>query len=189
MNILIVTAHPSPLGQTHVIANTYAEAKRAKNNIVQIVDLYADEYKVTMLDFLEIRNFTPSKVQLKFQEQIKWADEIVVVHPIWWGTPPSIMKSWVELTFWPKVAYHYSEKGKLEKLLTGKTAKVFVTCGGPAWYHYFIFMPLTSFWKVAVFGFVGIDITKVQICGNLDIYKNEKRAKHIEQFLKKIKKS
>ena len=148
MNILIVTAHPSPLGDTHAIANTYAEAKRLKQHEVQIVDLYSKEYEVPVLNFTNIREVVPSKVQLKFQEQLQWAHEIVVVHPIWWGTPPSIMKSWVELTFWPKVAYGYLPGGKVNKMLTGKTAKIFATCGGPSWYYHFIIMPLLSFWEI-----------------------------------------
>lgn len=189
MNILIVTAHPSPQGDTHTIANTYAEAKRAQGHSIQIVDLYAEENKVDVLRFTNIREFVPSKVQLRFQEQVLWANEIVVVHPIWWGLPPSIMKSWAELTFWPRVTYRYTGPGKVQKLLLGKTAKIFATAGGPSWYHYFLFMPLTSFWKIAVFGFSGVDVIDVKVCGYLDIYMNEKRTKHLENFIKKIKKS
>lgn len=189
MNILIVTAHPSPSGDTHTIAKTYADVKAAQGHSVQIVDLYADDYKVDVLRFTNIREFVPSKVQLKFQEQVLWANEIVVVHPIWWGLPPSIMKSWAELTFWPRVTYRYTGPGKVEKLLTGKTAKIFATAGGPAWYHYFLFMPLTSFWKIAVFGFSGVDVVDVKVCGNLDVYMNEKRTIHLEKFIKKIKRS
>ena len=71
MNILIVTAHPSPQGDTHTIAKTYAEKKSSQNHSVQIVDLYSDEYKVDLLKFANIREFVPSKVQLKFHEQIR----------------------------------------------------------------------------------------------------------------------
>lgn len=191
MNILIVTAHPSPLGDTHTIAKTYAEAKRSKNHTVKIVDLYSEENKVEPLNFTNIREFIPSKVQLKFQEQITWAHEIVVVHPIWWGLPPSIMKSWVELSFWPKVAYRYLPGGKVEKMLTGKTAKIFVTCGGPSWYYHLLIMPLLSFWKICVFQFSGVDVIDVKICGNLDTGKNnpERRAERMQNFLRKIKNS
>ena len=59
MNILIVTAHPSPLGDTHTIAKTYAEAKNNKNNTIQIIDLYSEEHKVDLLKFTNIREFAP----------------------------------------------------------------------------------------------------------------------------------
>lgn len=188
MNILIVTAHPSPEGVTHAIANTYAEEKRSKGHDVTIVNLYAKENEIPVLSFTHIREFAISDVQRKFHEQILWAHEIVVVHPIWWGLPPSIMKSWVELTFWPRVTYSYLPNGSVNKLLKGKKAKIFATAGGASWYHHFIFMPLLSFWDVCVFGFSGVDVVDVHICGKLDMLKGEARTKKIQTFLEKIKK-
>jgi putative NADPH-quinone reductase len=55
MKILIVKAHPSPLGHVHTIAETYAEAKRAKKHEVKVVDLYTDECKEGFLTFENIR--------------------------------------------------------------------------------------------------------------------------------------
>lgn len=191
MNILIITAHPSPFGDTHTIAKTYADAKLEKKHTVKIVDLYSEEYKVDTLRFTRLSEFVLSKIQSKFHEQILWANEIVVIHPIWWGMPPSIMKSWVELTFWPRVTYRYASGGKVEKLLLGKTAKIFATSGGPSWYYHLLIMPFLSFWKLCVFEFSGVDVVDVKICGYLDTGKNnpEKRAKRIEKFLQKIKNS
>ena len=93
MNILIVTAHPSSSGDTHTIATTYADAKRAKGHTIEIVDLYAKEYAVDILKFENIREFPLSNVQKKFQQQLIWANEIVVVHPVWWSSAPAIMKN------------------------------------------------------------------------------------------------
>jgi NAD(P)H dehydrogenase (quinone) len=190
MNILIVTAHPSPEGLTHAIANTYAEAKKAKGHTVELVNLYAKEFTIDDLQFKDIKDYTISSVQKKFHKQLQDAHEIVVVHPVWWGTPPSIMKRWVELAFWKGVAYHYTHEGKLEKLLIGKSAKIFVTCGGPGWIYKLPFMPLKSFWGINLFEYCGIDIVTTQICGDLNKITNElQRKKHVDKFLKKIKKA
>lgn len=190
MNILIVTAHPSSLGDTHTIANTYAEAKRAKGHVVDIVDLYAKEYAVPFLTFENIRECTTSKVQLKFQEQIQWAHEVVMVHPIWWSSIPAIMKNWVDITLWPGCAYKYSSEGNVLKLLEHKSAKVFATCGGPSWYYHLPFvMPLRTFWETCVFGFCGIDLVDIKICGNLDKWKGEKRENHLAKFIEKVRRS
>ena len=189
MNILIVTAHPSTKGDTHTIANTYAESKRSKGHTVQIVDLFAKENAVDFFRFENIREFPISPIQKKFQNQILWAHEIVVVHPIWWGVPPSIMKNWTELTFWPHVAYKYTPEGKVEKLLTGKAAKVFATCGGPSWWFYLPLLPFRTFWTIEVFGFCGVDVTDIKICGNLDKWVGEKRANHLAKFIERIRKA
>lgn len=189
MNVLIVTAHPSSKGDTHTIAKIYKETKEAKGHEVKLVNLYSDEYRVDLFAFENIREFVPSKVQKTFHEQLLWASEIVVIHPIWWGVPPSIMKNWAELTFWPGVAYKYTPDGGVNRLLLGKTAKVFATCGGPSWYYHFIILPLRSFWELCLFGFCGVDVTDFKVCGNLDKWKGEKREKHIQKFFAKIKKS
>ena len=189
MNILIVTAHPSSHGYTHTIANTYADAKRAKKHNVEIVNLYAKEYKSDLLQYERLKDYKLTAIQKKFQAQLEWAHEIVVVHPIWWGTPPAIMKNWVDITFWPKVAYQYTGPGKWLRLLDGKSAKVFATCGGPSWIYHFPFTPLKSFWGISVFEFCGVDITHFEICGNLNTLEGEKREKHFQKFLKRIKNS
>ena len=190
MNILIVTAHPSSAADTHTIENIYKEAKETKGHTVHIVNLYSDEYKVDFFTFENIRECQKSSVQLKFQEQIQWANEIVMVHPIWWSSVPAIMKNWVDLTIWPGVAYKYSPDGTIIKLLAGKKAKVFATCGGPSWYYNFPFvLPLRTFWETCVFSFCGVELVDIQICGNLDKWKGEKRNNHIQKFFKKIKNS
>jgi NAD(P)H dehydrogenase (quinone) len=190
MNILIVTAHPSSLGDTHTIAKTYAEARRSKGHVVTIVDLYAKEYVADFFKFENIRECNKPKVQIKFQEQIQWAHEVVVIHPIWWSSVPAIMKNWVDLTIWPGCAYKYSPEGKVMKLLQGRSAKVFATSGGPSWYYNFPFiLPLRTFWETCVFGFCGIDLTEIKVCGNLDKWKDEKRANHLAKFIEIVKKS
>ena len=190
MNILIITAHPSHAGDTHTIASAYADVKRAKGHVVEIVDLYTKEYKVDNFAFENIREFKKSKVQMKFQEQIIWAHEVVIVHPVWWSAPPAILKNWVDLTIWPGIAYKYTPEGKVLKLLQGRSAKVFATCGGPSWYYHLPFvMPLRTFWETCVFGFCGIDLVDIQVCGNLDKWKDEKRARHLAKFIAKVKRS
>lgn len=188
MNILIVTAHPSKSSHTKTIADTYASEKKLQGHKVHILDLYAKENRMDYLTFENLREYIPSDIQNKFKDQVSWANEIVVVHPIWWGSAPAIMKNWVDMTFWARFAYRYTKEGKIEKLLIGKTAKIFATAGASSWYHYLPIMPLLSFWKTCVFHFSGIDVTDVQICANLDKHKGtEKSIMNFEKFLQKIK--
>ena len=189
MNILIVKAHPSPFGHTHKIADTYAQIKKAKHHDVKIVDLYSKEYAEDFLRFNNIREMETLPIQKQFENQITWADEIVVVHPIWWGLPPAIMKNWVDLSFWVHFAYKYSPEGKVIPMLKGKTAKVFATAGGTSWWYYLPILPLRQFWMTTLFHFVGIEVVDFKICGNLDKWRGEQADKQFERFLRKIKNS
>jgi len=183
MNILIVKAHPSPHGHAHKIAETYAEAKKAKNHEVKIVDLYTDDCHESFLAFENIREMKTWPEQIIYEKDVEWANEIVVVHPIWWGMPPAIMMNWVDLTFWAHFAYMYLPNGKMKPMLTGKTAKVFATSGGPSWWYHLPFLPLKQFWGLTLFRSVGIDLIDFQVCGNLDKWRGEKADKHFEKFL------
>jgi putative NADPH-quinone reductase len=189
MKILIVKAHPSPLGHVHAIAETYAKAKRAKKDEVKVVDLYTDECKEGFLTFENIREMKTWPEQIIYEKDVAWADEIVIVHPIWWGMPPAIMMNWVDLTFWSHFAYQYMPDGKMKPMLAGKVAKVFATSGGPSWWFHLPILPLRQFWFLTLFRSVGIEGIDFKVCGNLDKLKGDGKDRHFEKFLKKIEAS
>jgi NAD(P)H dehydrogenase (quinone) len=189
MKILIVKAHPSPLGHVHQIAETYAKAKKAKGCEVKMVDLYAKENEEQFLTFTNIREMKALPEQIRFEKDITWADEIVLVHPIWWGMPPAIMMNWVDLTFWAHFAYQFLPDGSMKPMLTGKTAKVFATSGGPSWFYYLPILPLHQFWFLTLFRSVGIDGDGFSVCGYLDKWHGPKADAHFAKFLKKVEAS
>lgn len=189
MKILIVKAHPSPVGHVHKIAETYAEAKRAKKDEVKIVDLYTDDCRDEFLSFGNIREMKTLPEQITYEKDVAWADEIVVVHPIWWGMPPAIMMNWVDLTFWAHFAYQFLPDGSMKPLLNSKTAKVFATAGGPSWLYYLPIFPLRQFWNLTLFRSIGIESTDYKVCGYLDKWHGPKADAHFAGFLKKVEAS
>lgn len=189
MKILIVKAHPSKHGHAHRVAEAYADSKRAKRHEVKIVDLYTDECKEGFLTFENIRKMKTWPEQIIYEKDVAWADEIVVVFPIWWGMPPAIMMNWVDLTFWTHFAYKFNPDGSMQPLLAGKTAKVFATAGGPSWFYYLPILPLRQFWGLTLFRSVGVELVDFKVCGYLDKWKGEKVERHFENFLRKIRAS
>ena len=181
--ILIITAHPSSLGHTHRIANAYKDVSLEKGHQVVIHDLYKSEHQIPYLTF-ENPKVWPDLPELKFfQDEVLWADEIVFVHPVWWGAPPAIMKNWIDHIFQSHFAYKY-ENGKPVGLLKGKCAKVFATSGGPAIIYNFFLSPFRLTWGKAVNGFCGINTKTVMVFGNAS--KKDAEDSFL-LFLKKIK--
>lgn len=189
MKILIVKAHPSKHGHVHAIADTYAEAKKAKGAEVKIIDLYAPENKEEFLKFENIREMTAPVEQIRFEKDVAWAEEIVVVFPVWWGMPPAIMMNWVDLTFWAHFAYKFNPDGSMQPLLTGKIGKVFATSGGPSWIYHLPILPLKQYWGLTLFRSVGIELVDFKVCGNLDKLQGEKKDKRFAAFLRDVKAS
>lgn len=189
MKTLIVKAHPSKLGHVHAIADTYAEAKKSKGWEVKVIDLYAPENKEEFLRFENIREMTAPPEQITFEKDVAWADEIVVVFPIWWGMPPAVMMNWVDLTFWAHFAYKFNPDGSMQPLLKGKIGKVFATAGGPSWIYHIPVFPLKQYWGLTLFRSVGIELVDFKVCGNLDKLKDEKKEKCFSSFLREVKAS
>jgi NAD(P)H dehydrogenase (quinone) len=188
MNILIITANPKPENHSKIIANTYKEVVEADKHSVRIVDIYAEENRLPFNTLS--RDVNP--VVEKMKEHITWAEEIVFVHPVWWGNGPAILKNWIDSLILPGFAYKYIE-GKPNALLKGKTAKVFATAGSVAPYYTLPivheFTPLYLQWKYMVLGFCGIEMIDFKVVDKMNVNNSQPPVGHFEKYLEKVKKS
>ncbi|MEF1337492.1 NAD(P)H-dependent oxidoreductase, partial [Vibrio rotiferianus] len=65
---------------------------------------------------------------LRFQELVLWAEHIVIITPVWWGTVPAKFKGIVDRVFLPNFAFKYTEGNMFpEKLLSGRSSELFIT--------------------------------------------------------------
>ena len=128
----------------------------------------------------------PDLPELKFfQSEVLWADEIVFVHPMWWGAPPAIMKNWLDHIFQAHFAYRY-ENGKPVGLLIGKCVKVFATSGGASFLYSLPIAPFRLTWQRAVNGFCGLHTKDFKVFGNTAQADSDAR---FTTFLESIKSS
>jgi len=188
-NILIVTAHPSKAGKTHQIADTYRIESEKVGHTVTVLDLYAPENALPFLSFETLREWPKSEQQERMKRLMAAADELVFVHPVWWSGAPAILKNWIDTIFEAGFAFRYGAKGKIEKLLTGKTGKVFVTAGGPAFIYSFFLSPVRMVWNLGILGFCGVQVTDLQVLGSMNTGTPEERSARLEKFLDKVKQS
>jgi NAD(P)H dehydrogenase (quinone) len=185
MKSLIITAHPSSKGFTHRIAQAYKEKSLSKGHEVQIIDLY----KAPRQDFLTFEahgDDRPDQVAIRssYQEQIIWADELVFVHPMWWGSMPAIMKNWIDVNFSGGFSHTY-KNGKPVPLLAKKRAKVFITSDAPAFIYWILLKPYATTWAFIILMFVGIKTDCVKLFGN----KRKRTEQENIAFLEKVKRT
>lgn len=180
MKILIITAHPSSTGHTHTIAQSYKENREKKGDEVEIIDLYKS-VQLPFYTFENIRDLRPSTEVLFYQEKITAANELVFIHPMWWTNMPGIMKNWLDHCFASHYAFVYKE-GKPVGLLTEKTARVFVTCGGPSWIYTLFCNPLKRIWKTYVLNFCGIELTSFTYIDKMAFNDEARFAQAIEKI-------
>ena len=74
------------------------------------------------------------------QETIAWADHLVIVFPLWLGTMPALLKGFLEQVLRPGFAITSATGGSSwRKLLSGKSARIVVTMGMPAFIYRWYF--------------------------------------------------
>jgi putative NADPH-quinone reductase len=111
----------------------------------------------------------PASVQ-PGQEAIRWADHIVFFYPLWHGDMPALLKAWLEHVMRPGFALDYGGEGKFpKKLLTGRSARVVVTMGMPAFFYraYYAAHSVRSFKRNILIG-CGIDPVESSLIGNVE---------------------
>lgn len=153
-------AHPRKESFCHALCNSYVQGAKDAGNEVRTIELR---------DLSSLENFLrceyKEKIELpedlkNIQSLISWADYLVFVYPIWWATPPALLKVFFESVFQSGFAFSYKKsKGiipRWDKLLKGKTAQLFTTMDSPSWYYWwFVGDPSYKMMK-GTLGFCGI---------------------------------
>ncbi|MGQ3479429.1 NAD(P)H-dependent oxidoreductase [Paenibacillus sp. TY11] len=135
--ILVIQGNPVAGSYGEALAQSYVKGAKAGGAEVRLLQLSELDFNPNLLG--GYRNKLPLEPDLiQAQESIKWAEHLVFVFPIWWGSLPALMKGFIDRTFMPGFAFKY-QKGKPmpDKLLKGRTARLITTMDGPHWYYRF----------------------------------------------------
>ncbi|KOS03936.1 MULTISPECIES: NAD(P)H-dependent oxidoreductase [Paenibacillus] len=135
--ILVIQGNPVAGSYGEALAQSYVKGAKAAGAEVRLLQLSELDFNPNLLG--GYRNKLPLEPDLiQAQESIKWAEHLVFVFPIWWGSLPALMKGFIDRTIMPGFAFKY-QKGKSlpDKLLKGRTARLITTMDGPHWYYRF----------------------------------------------------
>ena len=156
-NVLIILAHPKEDSFCAAIAQTYKK-EASKKAEVEMIDLYREQMQQGFFTYEDANNFTPTKEMSYYHEKILKADEIVIVHPNWWGGFPAILQNWIDWNFSKGFAFNYTSNGRPKGLLEGKKVKLFVTSGAPNFVNILggVKGRMNKRWKNQIIGFCGM---------------------------------
>ncbi len=185
MNTLIITAHPSSKGFTHVIANTYRENSELEGRQVELLDLYTTDLKQDFLRFENMKEIRKDKTTESMQQKIEWAEEIVFVFPVWWADAPAILKNWIDCNFTAGFAFKYID-GKPVGLLKGKTARIYATSGAPSFVYTLFPLSYRLLWGMLRLGFCGMKTTSIKVFGNMEKMSIEEKKSALAKEMTKI---
>ncbi|MFN2310811.1 MAG: NAD(P)H-dependent oxidoreductase [Spirochaetia bacterium] len=163
---LLVLAHPEPRSFCSAVADRAAQAAVSSGYELRRQDLYRDGFDPVLSVEEYRRGFSLDATVQAAVKDLQDADQLIIVHPDWWGGPPAVLKGWVERAFRAGIAYDYRgpEMGAKSRvgLLDNKQVLVIVTTDSDADEDH---QSLRRYWNRNVFGFCGIHYSDVRVFG------------------------
>jgi putative NADPH-quinone reductase len=168
--ILIIDGHPDPdRGRfVHALADAYATAARGAGHDVQVLAIADLEFPLLRRPS-DWETGSPPKGIAGAQQQIAWADHLVLIYPLWLGDVPALLKGFLEQVLRPHFAFVHRDSGLPQKLLKGRSARVVVTMGMPALFYRWVFsMHSLKSLERNILKFVGIAPVQHTLLGRVD---------------------
>jgi putative NADPH-quinone reductase len=169
--ILLVQGHPDDQSAHygHALAAAYADGARHGGHEVRLLDVAA-------LDFPLLRSkadwdagpLPPGLAAA--QEDIRWAQHVVLFFPLWLGGMPARLKGFFEQVARPGFALSPGRAGEpARRLLSGRSARVVVTMGMPAFvYRWFYRAHSVKALERNILGFVGFAPIRETLIGSVE---------------------
>lgn len=180
--ILIILGHPDLESLNAATANTYEDAAEQAGHEVKRINLAELHFDpVLHKGYKVIQKLEPDLKEA--QKLILWAEHLVFVYPMWWGSMPALMKGFIDRTFHPRFAFKFNspESYLWDKLLKGRSARLIITTDGPPAAIKLLFSnPAVRAMKEMTLEFCGIQPVGVTMLGPV------KRATKARQILWKI---
>lgn len=183
--ILIINGHPDRESYCHALAEAYkrgALASGAELKEIVIADLQFNPN----LQFGYRKRTELEPDLLAAREMILWAEHLVWIYPVWWGSFPAILKGFLDRVFLPGFAFKKRENSLMwDMLLKGRSARIISTLDQPVWFYWLVNRRPT-YWamKRMILNFCGIKPVKATTIGPIRLSKPAWR----EKWLKKVEK-
>ncbi|MEK7869163.1 MAG: NAD(P)H-dependent oxidoreductase [Nitrospirota bacterium] len=184
-HIAIIQGHPDFTVRhfCHALADEYAKGAEDGGHDVMRIDVATLDVPLlrTKQDFEKGR---PPEAIKRAQDIVAWADHLVIIYPLWLGSMPALLKGFLEQLLRPGFAFEYQKPGGMaKKLLTGKSARIVVTMGMPAFvYRWIFFAHSLKSLKRNTLWFCGIGPVKSTIIGSIDGLTDRQRADWLDEM-------
>ncbi len=177
-HVAIIQGHPDPAGGhlCHALADAYAIGATEAGHGVTRVDISALAVP-TMRNKAEFEHGALPDSLKPAVDAIVSSRHLLFVFPLWLGTMPATLKAFLEQTFRPGIAFAYRKGGLPEGLLTGRSAHVVTTMGGPAFaYRWFYGAHGVRGLDRSILRFSGIKPVRKTYLGNVEKADEDTRA-------------
>lgn len=174
--IVIICGHPDADSFTGAVLDHYHVAAEEVGHEVKRFNLGELNFDpILHKGYKEIQQLEPDLITL--QQAIRECDHIVIGYPNWWCTMPALLKGLFDRFWLPGFAFNFNKQTKkIEKHLTGKTARVYILSGTHSPFQtWWKFGDFTNEIQYGILEFAGIK-TQVSAFGPCEKVDDKKRA-------------
>lgn len=182
--IFIWVAHPKSGSLNAALAARYAEGARARGAEVRMTELADMQFSTDFEGYDPYKKTTPLAPDLQaWQDNVKWADHVLIVHPYWWGAMPARAKAVLDMALLPGFGFKYHKRGvRWDKLLMGRTGDAIITSDTPPWLDTVLYMrPARRVIRNQVLKFCGIKPRSVVQLGSVKLAKDGQVEKWLDR--------
>lgn len=160
---LVVVSHPDPKSLNHALAVAVRDTWVRLGYSTVLVDLHQTGFDPVM-SIAEARGCASSDPKVSEQiDLLSKCELLAIVHPNCWGSPPAMMKGWMDRVFAPGAAYKFAkgedDGGGPIGLFEGKRALVVNTSNTTSERESASFGdPLERIWRDCLLGYSGFDV-------------------------------
>ena len=119
---------------------------------------------------------------IQAQKDIFEADHLVIIHPVWWGSVPAIMKGFFDRILLPGFFFKkIPNSTKWEKLLNNKSARIIYTLDTPRYLWWLAGRPSYVALKYITLGYCGVKPIKGTPIGIVRLSTENQRTKWLKK--------
>lgn len=175
--VAVILGHPDPKSFNHALAQAYIKGAKKAGSAVRFIEIGTLNFDPNLqFGYRKRTELEPDLIEA--QETLVWADHLVWIYPVWWGSYPAIMKGFLDRVLLPGFAFQKRE-GSLwwDQLLKGKTARIITTLDQPHWFYKWINKaPSHASMKRLTMQFIGVKKVRITGIGPIRLSKDEFRT-------------
>ncbi|QWW68059.1 NAD(P)H-dependent oxidoreductase [Rhizobium sp. WYJ-E13] len=193
MRVLLVFAHPLQKSFTASVALTAREALEASGHVVDLLDLYAENFDPRLSNterggYFDVPYDTSAVAGIV--DRLKAADGLVLVFPQWWFNFPAILKGFFDRVFAPGVAFTHDVAGGriVPQLINIRFLYALTTTGSPWWLvHFYMGNPVRRLLKRGIANFCSRKLVfRMMSLHDMDRATEARRKAHLERIRKAL---
>ena len=187
--ILVILGHPDSESFNQAMFSNYVNNLERTKVEVKTIEIGALNFDPNLkFGYRKRTELEPDLIES--QKKIKWADHLVFIFPLWWGSMPAIMKGFFDRVFLPGFAFKKREDSVWwDRFLGGKSARIIVTMDQPPWFFRLRYhRPAYHALKQMTLQFVGVKRVRYQAMGIIRNSSSEQRQKWLKRMENAAKK-